>query len=179
MGNIGDFENEKLVIGVIYSDIAYLKKAGEMLVNSFGPIDLTSKDYSFSDDFSTYYDNELGGKAIRRIYSFSNCVDPSRLANIKITTNSFESILSENGKRKINLDPGLLSHGRFVLATTKNASFRIPLSDGIYADLTLYYSKGRWNRFFWTYMDFQSDLVLNFLSEARNIYIRQRKAWLK
>ncbi|HEY8349634.1 MAG TPA: DUF4416 family protein [Clostridia bacterium] len=179
MGAIHGFEDEKLIICVMYSDPAFLEKAEKMLVDTFGPYDLVSGDYSFSDNFSAYYDEELGGKAIRRIYSFERCIDPSRLASIKTLTNSFEETLSEGGKRRINLDPGLLSHGRVVLASTKNSGFRIPLAGGIYAEITLFYGQGRWNRLPWTYVDFQSEPVKDFLMEVRRIYLGQRKAWLK
>ena len=86
------FEPEKLIIGVIYSDRDVLEKTLEILVNEFGEIDAVSEEYSFSDEFSTYYDTELGGKGIRKIYSFKEPVDPSRQAKIKIFTNNIESV---------------------------------------------------------------------------------------
>jgi hypothetical protein len=178
MGAIHSFEFEKLIVCTIYSDPAFLEKAENMLVDEFGPYDLVSEDYPFSDNFSSYYDEELGGKAIRRICSFERCIDPSRLAGIKILTNSFEAMLSENGSRRVNLDPGLLNHGRVALATTKNSGFRIPLSDGIYAEITLFYGQGHWNRLPWTYVDFQSKPVQDFLLKVRKKYLSQRKTWL-
>ena len=111
MGTIHSFENEKLIICTMYSDPAFLEKAENMLISEFGPYDLVSADYPFSEDFSAYYDGELGGKAIRRIYSFEQCIDPSRLAAVKTLTNSFENTLSEDGNRRVNLDPGLLNQG--------------------------------------------------------------------
>ena len=47
------------------------------------------------------------------------------------------------GDRKVNIDPCLISHGKFIMATTKGASFRVPIRDGIYADLSLVYSNGQ------------------------------------
>ena len=179
MGEIHSFEDEKLIVCTMYSGPAFLEKAEKILVDEFGPYDLVSGDYPFSGSFSDYYDEELGGKAIRRIYSFERCICPSRLAAIKTLTNSFEVELSENGKRRINLDPGLLNHGRVILASTKYSGIRIPLSDGIYAEITLYYANRRWNDLPWTYVDFRSELVKDFLTEVRRKYLRQRKAWLK
>ena len=178
MGAICSFEHEKLIVCTMYSDPAFLTKAEKMLIDTFGSYDLVSEDYSFSDDFSSYYDEELAGKAIRRIYSFEQCIDPSRLAGIKILTNSYEDLLSKDGNRRINLDPGLLNHGR-VNYYDENSGFRIPLSDGIYAEITLFFGQGGWNRLPWTYVDFQSELVKNFLLKVRKKYLNQRKAWLK
>ena len=83
--------------------------------------------------------------------------------------------MSVDGQRRINLDPGMMSHGRFMLATTKNASARIPLSQGIYADLTLFYARDNWNKLPWTYADFQSAYVRTYLCDVRSIYLQQRR----
>ena len=167
------FEPEKLIIGVIYSDRDVLEKTLELLVREFGEIDAVSEEYSFSDEFSTYYDTELGGKGIRKIYSFKEPVDPSRQAKIKIFTNNIEKSFN----RRINLDPGLISHGRLLLATTKATGFRVALEDGIYSELTLFYARGKWNKLPWTYRDYQTERVQKFLAKVRKIYLEQRKSF--
>ncbi len=175
MGALGTFEKEKLVIGIIYHEKDTLENAIAMLREKFGEIDFVSEEYSFSREYSSYYDDELGGEGKRFLISFEKCVDPSLQADIKTFTNSVESTLSTDGKRKINLDPGLMNHGRFQLSTTKDASFRIPLKDGIYTEMTLYFARGRWQKFIWTYMDYQSELVQGFLFKVRKRYLEQRK----
>lgn len=175
MGAIYNFENEKLVVGVIYHDKDVLDAALGELVEKFGEWDAVSEDYSFSRGFSTYYDGELGGEGIRRIYSFKRLQSPDLQAEIKEYTNEIEKKYSRDGKRLINLDPGLMSHGRFMLSTTKNASFRIPLKRGIYTEMTLFYARGAWQKLLWTYQDYQSPLVLSFLEKVRKIYLKQRQ----
>ena len=175
MGAIYDFEEEKLIVGVIYSDATVLEQAIKMLTDAFGETDGVCEEFSFSSEFSNYYDEELGGEGLRRIYSFKDTVDPARQAEIKELTNEFEKKLSVNGKRKINLDPGFINHGRLMLATTKNAGFRIPLKRGIYTELTLFYAKGGWHKFPWSYRDYQSEKVQKFLTEVRKVYLKQRK----
>ncbi len=175
MGAIYDFEKEKLIIGVIYHDKEILERALGILVDEFGEFDLVSEEFSFSGEFSTYYDEEIGGEGLRRIYSFKETVAPDRQADIKIRTNEIEAMLSEDGKRKINLDPGFINHGRLMLATTKATGFRIPLKDGIYTELTLFYARGSWQKFPWSYRDYQSERVQKFLSEAREIYLAKRR----
>ena len=178
MGAIYDFEEEKLIVGVIYSDKETLDKAMKMLTDAFGEVDCVCEEFSFSEEFSNYYDGELGGEGLRRIYSFKDTVDPSRQAEIKELTNEFERILSVDGNRKINLDPGFINHGRLMLATTKAAGFRIPLARGIYTELTLFWARGEWHKFPWSYRDYQSERVQKFLTKVRGIYLEDRKAKL-
>ena len=103
MGAIYDFEPEKLIIGVIYNDEEVFKSAMEILKSEFGETDAVSEEFSFSKEFSDYYDDELGGEARRKILSFETLVDPAMQADIKTFTNSVESEFSINGNRKINL----------------------------------------------------------------------------
>ncbi len=175
MGALHDFEQEKLIIGVIYHDEEVLKKGLELLRAEFGETEDECEEFSFSKEFSEYYDGELGGEGLRRIYSFKELVDPSRQAEIKTKTNEFEKMLSEDGNRRINLDPGFINHGRLMLATTKKAGFRIPLADGIYTELTLFYAKGQWQKLPWSYRDYQSERVQEFLTRVRNVYLKQRR----
>ena len=60
MGAIHDFEKEKLVIGVIFHREDILEAAMHDVCERFGKIDMISPDCSFSDGYSTYYDDELG-----------------------------------------------------------------------------------------------------------------------
>ena len=175
MGQIFDFEKEKLVIGVIFHDEDVLNQALSDVAERFGAWDMVSEEYSFSQGYSTYYDSELGGEGRRRIYSFERLVDPTLQAEIKEFTNEIEKKYTKDGGRLVNLDPGLMSHGRFMLSTTKNASFRIPLKRGIYTEMTLFYARGKWQKLLWTYMDYQSELVLSFLEKVRKKYLKQRK----
>ena len=175
MGAVYDFEKEKLIIGVIYHDKKVLDSAIGLLVEEFGEFDLVCEEFSFSGEFSNYYDEELGGEGLRRIYSFKNTVAPDRQADIKIRTNEIEAAFSVDGKRRINLDPGFINHGRLMLATTKAAGFRIPLKNGIYTELTLFYARGAWHKLPWSYRDYQSERVQKFLSEVREIYLAERR----
>ena len=177
MGAIYDFEPEKLILGVIYSDKAVFDEAMILIKKEFGDIDGECEEFSFSDEFSTYYDEELGGKGVRKIYSFEILVDPARQAEIKEFTNELEKHFSEDGNRRINLDPGFINHGRLMLPTTKPTGFRIPLARGIHTELTLFYARGAWHKFPWSYRDYQSEKVQKFLTAVRKKYLSQRKAY--
>ena len=175
MGIPENFEKEKLIIGVIYHDEDVLAKATEILTEKFGPIEDVSEKYSFSDDFSSYYDGELGGKGTRMIYSFRDTVDPEYQAEIKEFTNEIENSFS----RKINLDPGFINSGRLLLATTKKIGFRIPLKRGIYTELTLFWARGAWHKLPWTYRDYQSEKVQKFITGVRKKYLAERRDNMK
>ena len=174
MGIAKPFIKEKLIIGLLYVRESIVDTAEEQLQSVFGDIDCKSCAYNFSN-ISGYYDAEMGGEVYRRFVSFAQCVDPSRLAEIKLWTNRLENGQASQGCRRINLDPGLISHGKLSLATTKNAPHRIPLHSGIYAELTMFYARRQWQPLPWTYLDFKTDQVKWFLEEARRIYLQQRR----
>ncbi len=175
MGLAENFEKEKLIIGFIYNTDEAFKTALEIMTERFGPSDFETEEFSFTKEFSDYYDDELGGEARRKILSFRDLIDPTLQADIKTFTNEVEARLSVDGKRTVNLDPGFMSHGRLLLATTKKTGFRIPLKDGIYTELTLFYARGGWQKLPWTYRDYQSERVQKFLTEVRREYLRARK----
>lgn len=175
MGVAGTFEPEKLIIGIMYKSPIYFQQATEVLVKAYGEIDTVSDEYIFSE-FSNFYNNEMNGIVLKRFISFCNCVNPANLAKIKFQTNAIENEFAVEKNRIVNIDPCLLGHGKFVMATTKPASFRIPLQKGIYADLSLVYAKGDWVHFFWTYFDVKSTLVKRYLRGVRKRYLEQRKA---
>ena len=175
MGAVYEFEKEKLIIGIIYHDKSVLDAAIRILTDEFGEVDAVSEEFSFSGEFSTYYDEEIGGEGLRRIYSFKELVDPALQADIKIRTNEIEAEFSVDGKRKINLDPGFINHGRLMLATTKETGFRVPLKDGIYTELTLFWARGGWQKVPWSYRDYQSERVQKFITEVRKSYLAERR----
>lgn len=177
MGHAAAFEKEKLILAMLYTDESLAEEMTRQLIQTYGALDFSSPSYCFSE-ISPYYDEEMDGKVYRRMLCFQECRDPQELATIKIHTNTLEQAGSVNGQRRLNLDPGLISCGRLSLATTKNAGHRIPLQDGIYAELTLFYARHAWHPFPWTYMDFKMPQVHEFLLKARNIYMKQRKAFL-
>lgn len=178
MGLPHEFEPEKLFCGVLYTDEDAYCRAKARLVSEYGDVDLESEAMSFSA-FSDYYGYEMTGEVKRRFLSFAELVPPDKIADIKLKTNMFEAEMSVDGKRTVNLDPGLIGHGRLLLPTTKPAGHRIALRDGIYIEMTLFYSRGRWHGFPWTYRDFNSDEVQAVMTRIRRIYIQKRRTMLK
>ncbi|MGD0724225.1 MAG: DUF4416 family protein [Spirochaetia bacterium] len=174
MGTAGVFSREKLVIAILISAIGRSDELISRLADRWGPVDFASDPFTFT--FTHYYDAEMGSPIDRLFISFERLVDPSCLARTKQETNGIEDLFREKGSRKVNLDPGLLSLPRFVLATTKENAHRIPLTEGIYAEITLLYGKGSFRPLPWTYPDFRSEPTLSILNKIRALYKSQPKA---
>jgi hypothetical protein len=75
----------------------------------------------------------------------------------------------------MNLDPGYIAPSKLVLASTKDYSHRIHLSDGIYAEVTLLYSRGRWKELEWTYPDYRTVAYHDFFTRVRTRLAEQRR----
>lgn len=159
MGKNKEFGPEILVMGLL----SVLERQEEMdaliaaLEKGFGPVRTHTPRQLFQ--WTDYYDGEMGSPIWRSYIEFENLVDPSLLARIKLATNEIEEGFAVEGRRRVNLDPGLLAPGRFVLATTKDRAHRLALSDGIYAELTLIYEKKAFHALPWTYPDWASEPV--------------------
>ena len=171
MGTAGVFSREKLVIAILISAADRKDELVSRLADRWGPVDSASDPFSFT--FTHYYDAEMGPPIDRFFISFERLVDPSCLARIKQETNGIEDLFREKGSRKVNLDPGLMSLPRFVLATTKENAHRIPLVEGIFAEITLLYGKGSFQPLPWTYPDFRSEPTLSILNKIRARYKAQ------
>ncbi len=159
----------KLVIGCFLKEKHLAVDVVKVLVEKFGPVDMTSPWFPFN--LTTYYDDEMGTPLFRRMLAFKKLIKQSALANIKLFTNDLEREYLIDGRRAVNIYPGYLLHERFVLATGKNYSHRIYIGSGIYADLTLVYLKGHFNKMPWTYPDYASENVMTFLEWVRKKYV--------
>ncbi len=158
----------KLVIGLILKDRALFEPLVAELSAEFGVVDMVSAWLPF--DYTSYYEPEMGTPLFRRMLTYKNLIDQDKLAEIKLTTNRLEQTHLQNDKRRVNIDPGYLLYERFVLASGKNFSHRIYVGSGIYADLTLIYQRGRFEKLPWTYPDYADKPVQEFLIRVRNKY---------
>lgn len=164
-----DFQKCALVMGVLSTLEEQHDNLVSLLEEHFGPVEDASPVLDFP--FTDYYDSEMGGRPVRYLLMFRNLVDPSCLADIKTLTNGLEKrFAAEDGGRRINLDPGILSLAGLILATCKDRSHRIPLKDGIYGETTLIYQDHDFRRLPWTYADYSSDEVRAVLRSFREKY---------
>ena len=155
----------KLIVGFLVRDKSLTRGIIDALGRSFGPLDLLSPWLPF--DFTDYYTREMGAPLHRRLLAYKKLVAQDQLPAIKHITNRLEASCSAQGRRRVNIDPGLLLRERFVLATGKNFTHRVYLGQGIYADLTLVYRRNGFQALPWTYPDYTDARLQAFLLRAR------------
>jgi hypothetical protein len=158
----------KLLAGVLTGRLELLEPAALALTEAFGPIDYRSRPVPF--DVTNYYEAEMGPNIQRVFFSFENLILPDQLPSVKLKTDAIEERFAENGKRKVNIDPGYMDYHKVVLASNKYGSQKVYLSEGVWADITLHYTKGRFLPHDWSFPDFKKGLYEPFFLEIRTRY---------
>ncbi len=166
------YEKAKLFMGIL-STRGFPDSLRTELERLFGPADMVTEPFPFS--FTDYYVPEMGEGIERFFISFSRLVSPDELAAVKTATDRIELSLAEDGMRKINLDPGLITEASVILATTKNRAHRIAIGMSLYAEVTLIYRSHGFQSFPWTYADYRSERVQTVLLEMRKSYLAARR----
>ena len=167
MGRVRQPDPALLFIGTLYSDKSVVPEAQKLLEENFGEILMTSPATPW--DYSTYYKDEIGSPLMRQFLFFKTLINPGMLADIKLKTNDIEDMLSHEGKRCINLDPGYLTLSNIVLASTKNYSHRIYLSKGIFGEVTLIYKGETYHPHLFTYRDYQDKTSIELFLNVREV----------
>lgn len=166
-------EKAALVAAFMFSRGVDRNEPIEYLKKEFGPVAILADPFEF--DFTSYYDDEMGPGIVRSFCLFENLVEQDALVWAKLITNEIEKNFLHNDKRAVNIDPGLLTASRLVLATGKQAPHRVYLGRKVFADLTLLYESGKFLPMKWTYPDYQASRTLDFLSDARKYYLNKMK----
>ncbi len=161
----------KLIVGMFTGQEELFDTARTELRKAYGPIDHISPVWPF--DFTTYYAEEFGENLLRQFITFSELIDPARLSETKLFTNGLEEEFASGSKRQINLDPGYIDLSKLVLATTKNHQHRIYLGHGIFAEVTLRFTRKSFRPWEWTYPDYRTDHYIQFFNQVRQTYIEQ------
>ncbi|MGE5304143.1 MAG: DUF4416 family protein [Alphaproteobacteria bacterium] len=175
MGIPRDPKPAKYFVALLSSGPESLNRAENDLVTVLGAIDSRSETLPWA--VSSFYEKEMGPNLLRRFVSFEPLLSPEKLAEVKLTTQQVEEknrgTLTQPSGRRVNLDPGYIEAGKLVLASTKNASQRIYLRSGIYAEATLLYYEGGFHGCSYTYPDYLWPETLAFLTRLRAIYLQQ------
>ncbi len=144
----------------------------------FGSVPLASAVYSF--DCSTYYHREMGPGLVKQLVCFAERLEPHRLAAVKRRTMELERRLACRTcdgvvRRRVNVDPGLVTVESLVLATTKYSGHRVCIARGLYAEVTLLFRRGGCSAFEWTYPDYRTAPVQDFLLRVRGELLLERR----
>ncbi len=142
-----------------------------------GPVGLTSEAFAF--DETDYYEPTMGAALRKQFFAFERLIDPAELVAIKRQTNTWETDYKAESDhaepRPLNLDPGYVSLGKLVLASTKDHAHRLYLADGIYAEITLHYQNKAWRHHNKTFKDYRRADYQAFFTKCRDYLKSQRE----
>jgi hypothetical protein len=175
MGEIQQPEQVLPIVAAFSCHEAALAWAADRATAEWGGTALTSDAIAF--DATDYYQSSMGSGLRKQFWAFEQFADQGDLAERKILTNQWEQQYAEGANhgepRPLNIDPGYLSRGKLVLASTKDHSHRIYLRDGIYAEVTLYYKDKQWQAREWTFPDYRRADYHAFFDQCRD-YLKER-----
>jgi hypothetical protein len=175
MGTAKEPKPVKYFVALLSSETNLLSAVETDLATLLGAADARSEIVPWTA--SRFYEREMGAGLLRRFLSFDRLLSPEALAEVKLGTQKIEDRyrrpVANGGGRRINCDPGYLEAGKIVLASTKNASQRIYLRGGIFAEATLLYYEGIFHGCPYTYPDYLWPETLRFLTACRGRYLEQ------
>jgi len=149
--------------------------AGDRAAAAWGNVALESPVFEFHQ--TDYYRPTMGPDLRKVFLAFDRLIDPGCLAEVKVQTNAWEAEYARSAghaePRPLNLDPGYLTLGKLVLASTKDFAHRIYLARGIYAEVTLFFRHGRWEHHEWTFADYRRPEYHEFFTRCRGLLHRR------
>jgi hypothetical protein len=164
---------ERALIGfaLMWKDNEYLNKIEDILISKFDEKLAETEPYQLG--FSKYYISEMGEPLYKKFVILKEIIYKPELKDIKLYSMDLEKQFSENGKRKINIDPFYIDLDQLVVATKKYRGNRIYIGDGIYIEMELWYHNQSYQPFLWTYLDYKE--YIPFFNKVRNKHIKSFK----
>lgn len=154
-----------------------LRWARARAAEAWGPVAIESPSFQFTQ--TDYYQPTMGPDLRKVFFAFSRPFGQGDLAEVKLQTNEWEQDYARQANhaepRPLNLDPGYLTLGKLVLASTKDFAHRIYLARGIYGEVTLHYKHGHWRPHEWTFADYRSGDYHDFFSQCRELLHRAHR----
>ena len=141
------------------------------LRETFSEIDFEGQFFPFVE--TDYYQSEMGDGLQRGMISFRELVHPQTLVSMKQKAKTLEDYLRLSGNRSVNIDVGYMDMFKVVLASFKGRSNKIYLSEGVWADMILYFEEGQYKTFMWGFPDFKSGIYNEDLVKIRGLYKQQ------
>ncbi|MBI4160845.1 MAG: DUF4416 family protein [Acidobacteria bacterium] len=162
----------KLILAAMIAEGESIPRCQEILAGTFGPLEVVSEPFFFR--CSDSYRREMGPNLRKFLVACEPLRGTEEMVAVKRTAVRLEEERRRtDGGRRWNLDPGYLDADRFLLTSRKEAAHRIWVGEGVWAEITLLYSRGRYRPLPWTYPDYRLDLVSGFLRKVRSRFLRQ------
>lgn len=157
-----------LVLGsfLYHQDFLHETDLKKLWQQHFGPSFFFTHPYC---PMKRYYAQEMGSEeCLERFFLVSeNLFDRSQLSPAKFWAIAQEEKYEQEGKRRLNLDIGMITLENVQLATGKNFTHRVYLGEGLYADLTLIFQQNTYQTLPWTYPDYAHPEVIEGLNQRR------------
>lgn len=177
MIHVGEIRQQRPVLLIAAVSSRYEKAienwTRETAIAAWGNLTLESSLFDF--DETSFYEKTMGTGIKKKLFAFERLIDPASMPAIKLQSNSWEvEFKSQNDypeSRPLNIDPGYITEAKLVLATTKDRDHRLYLSDGIFAEVTLFQKHGQWQSSRWTYPDYKRADYRDFFDKCRG-YLR-------
>jgi hypothetical protein len=113
----------------------------------------------------------MGSPIWKYLVSVERSLPAARIVDIKHFTERLEGRFAtgegDARRRSVNIDPGYINGWQVVLATVKNHAHRISMGRGVFCEVTLLYREGSFQKMPWTFADYVSPPVTDFLSAVR------------
>ena len=143
--------------------------AREKIGTNWGKIVLESEAFPFEQ--THYYDASMGPRLKKIFFAMEPLIDPSQLAEMKNQSNLWEEEYAREfpkaEERPLNIDPGFIDLAKLILASSKDFYHRIYIGRGIFAEITLRFTKGQWTDFPWTFPDYRETTYHPFFMQCR------------
>jgi hypothetical protein len=165
----------KLILAVMLPESESIPHSCEVLEEVFGAAEAVSDPFVFL--FSDYYRQEMGPGLRKFLVAVEPLFEASDMVRLKQKATQVEDRHrnDQSGNRRLNIDPGFLTASQFILTSRKDAAHRIFLADGVFAEISLLFSHGRYRPLAWTYPDYRLELIAGFLRKVRGRYLRQMR----
>jgi hypothetical protein len=155
-----------LFTAILFSKDVDIKKVITQLQDALGAVLVQSRPVGFV--WSDYYQEEMGEDLNRVFVVYKDLVQRDHIVKVKRLTDDIEKSYMFGDKRTVNIDPGLICPENIILATNKPFFHRIYLSEGVYAEVTLFFRNNTYNPIeLWTYPEYRSSPVLDFFNSVR------------
>lgn len=156
------------ILGVLAADEALGRSAADELGAQLGGVDQAGPVVPF--DRTRYYEPEMGAELRRWYCSFNDLVPATALPRLKAAAWAVEQRMLHDGRRSVNLDPGVLDLHKVVLASFKAGPQKLYLGVGVWADIVLYFDSGAYVPLRWTFPDLRGPEHGPFFAAARQRY---------